>query len=661
MDPDFSRLLLGTNAIWQVGALRTSSPTVSQFGDLEATLDLRWQYVQWDDANNNFVYDSGETLTPLGTFRTNPPLQFLTTQADMPNAPNPIFIRYWIRQHGGVYGPGAPPPPQPATAPGFGGGGPGISNPSILSLLSISAGALAPFTDATGSLKRVWAATGDLVQLTPPDNSGDFDPTSANPANAPNTPLPPTSGLGRTGIRWVDMAVSGTNSTDIGVAYIVAANYRGPYFSIYGTANLQSQVYMTTDGGNSWVSIGDGLPDVPARAIAVELRGPGWQDDVIYVGTDGGLLNGQYATLFRGTFNAATSSWVWTPMNPTSPSGTRLPLVPITDPQINQQFNTLLVATYGRGVWGLYINVDLPTEITVPTAQTTPEDTQLEFKPANGNPITILDRDAGLANLRIQLKANHGRLFLAQTSGLTLESGNTGTKSMIYRGSQSAINAALNGLRYVPDTDYYGADEIEITVWDLGNTGVRPPARPPDWDVGPDGQFRTSDDLGWKSVKKIPVRITPVNDAPVITAPGPQTIDMHQLLMFTAANGNVISVSDVDAGSNPMQMTLNVSHGTLTLGSTAGIEFLDGTSNNSSQIKVRGPLAALNNALSGLRYQPNPNFPPGPPLVRTRSASRWMTSATSARAGTKPPSEVSKLPSTKPTMMRRWPTSPVRL
>jgi hypothetical protein len=561
MDPDFNRMVLATNAVWQLGV--RGSTAVSQIGDSET---VTWRYWDWDDANNNNAIDFGEVvgqLTSLNTTRT-----FLSTTFA------PTTIDYFVRRQGGVAG--------PFLTPGSG---------NAAQLLSISASTLALFTSATGSPKRVWVGTADFIQRAL-GAGGDFDPTATNPASIPPDP----SGLGRTAIRWVDSAVSGSNTSDIDAFYIVAANYRGSYPSPYGTAVLQSQVYMTTDGGSSWNSIGDLLPDVPVRAIAVEPRGPGWQDDVVYVGTDGGVLNGVYATLFRGTFDASLNQWVWTPMQPTSPSGTRLPLVPITDLQINQQFSTLLVATYGRGIWGLYINVNLPPEIKVPGPQVMNEDSTLTFSPAQFTEISILDRDAGTAPVELHLEVQHGRLSLASTLGLTLVAGNNNSPSMTYRGSQAAINAALNGLVYTPDANYFGVDTLVVRVSDLKNSGVVPPAVPPDYAT-----------KGWTTEERVEIFVRPVNDAPQITAPtATQTVPMNRWLAFTSANGNSITVSDVDAGVNPMTLTLGVSQGTLTLGSTAGL--LTVTGNGTGSVSVTGSLLALNNALSGLVYTPNAGY-----------------------------------------------------
>ena len=115
---------------------------------------------------------------------------------------------------------------------------------------------------------------------------------------------------------------------------------------------------------------------------------------------------------------------------------------------------------------------------TVPGAQTTPEDTALEFSSTNGNAISISDADAGVNPLQITLTATNGTLTLNGTAGLAFSTG-TGTADsiMVFQGTIVNINAALDGLQFAPTTGYLGAANIQITTDDLasasiGNTAV---------------------------------------------------------------------------------------------------------------------------------------------------------------------------------------------
>src|SRR5262249_11652401 len=103
------------------------------------------------------------------------------------------------------------------------------------------------------------------------------------------------------------------------------------------------------------------------------------------------------------------------------------------------------------------------------------------------------------------------------------------------------------------------------------------------------------------------ITVTPVNDPPLNTAPGMQLDRVNTALVFSGADGNELSTSDIDAGSGVMEVTLSVAHGTVTLGGdTSGLTNLTG--NTTSTVDMMGTLAALNNALSSLTYVPNTNF-----------------------------------------------------
>src|SRR4029079_6799351 len=117
------------------------------------------------------------------------------------------------------------------------------------------------------------------------------------------------------------------------------------------------------------------------------------------------------------------------------------------------------------------------------------------------------------------------------------------------------INDVLNGLVYTPTPDFDGAGSVSITVHDLGNSGSG----------------------GAKSATAtIAVDVLPENDPPHISAPLTQTMTEDLPLIFSAANGNSVSIADVDAGSNAVSVVLSTTVGTLTLGHTNGLSFSGG-------------------------------------------------------------------------------------
>jgi len=99
--------------------------------------------------------------------------------------------------------------------------------------------------------------------------------------------------------------------------------------------------------------------------------------------------------------------------------------------------------------------------------------------------------------------------------------------------------------------------------------------------------------------------ISDVNDPPVNSVPGGQALNEDATLTFSSANSNAITISDSDAGSSPISVTLVVSHGTLTLGSTLNVT---ASNNGTGTVTVTGSQANVNAALNGLVYHPSANY-----------------------------------------------------
>ncbi|WP_241974854.1 VCBS domain-containing protein [Paraburkholderia sp. BL17N1] len=92
------------------------------------------------------------------------------------------------------------------------------------------------------------------------------------------------------------------------------------------------------------------------------------------------------------------------------------------------------------------------------------------------------------------------------------------------------------------------------------------------------------------------------NDAPVNTLPVVPPVGLEDTAFGIAG----ISVSDVDAGSGNLQVTVAVLHGTLSLsGLPPGVT---DTGENTATLTLTGSLAQLNSALANLRYLGNANF-----------------------------------------------------
>jgi hypothetical protein len=97
--------------------------------------------------------------------------------------------------------------------------------------------------------------------------------------------------------------------------------------------------------------------------------------------------------------------------------------------------------------------------------------------------------------------------------------------------------------------------------------------------------------------------VTPVNDAPFHSVPfNPQTNQQTPLVFST------LSVTDVDAGSDPIRVSLTITQGTLSLGSTTGLTFVAGDGVDDTAMTFTGTVAAINAGLNGLTFKPNNGF-----------------------------------------------------
>ncbi len=123
-------------------------------------------------------------------------------------------------------------------------------------------------------------------------------------------------------------------------------------------------------------------------------------------------------------------------------------------------------------------------------------------------------------------------------------------------------------------------------------------------------KFKVQDNNGKPSVNDytMTVDVTPVNDPPVNTVPAAQTIDEDTPLTFSTANSNKISISDVDAGTADVKVTLTATNGTLTLNETTGLTFETGDGADDATMTFTGKMSDINAALDGMTFKPTANY-----------------------------------------------------
>lgn len=112
-----------------------------------------------------------------------------------------------------------------------------------------------------------------------------------------------------------------TSNHDPGTAYVSYTGYRRDDFRPF--------VYKTTDFGETWISIANGLPDEPINVIREDHKNP----DLLFVGTEMAV----YVSLDGG------KSWARMKQN--------MPTQPVHDLQIHPRENDLVVGTHGQGIF----------------------------------------------------------------------------------------------------------------------------------------------------------------------------------------------------------------------------------------------------------------------------------------------------------------------
>ncbi|REJ83046.1 MAG: T9SS C-terminal target domain-containing protein [Bacteroidetes bacterium] len=124
--------------------------------------------------------------------------------------------------------------------------------------------------------------------------------------------------------RWITRAT--THPYDPATVFVTVSGYR--------FHDMQAHVYMSSDYGNTWTSIGGNLPDIPCNDILTDPFRP----STLYLATDAGV----YVTHDLGmTWNVL---------------GSGLPLAPVTDMKLHAGTYTLLAATYGRSMYKMDLN-----------------------------------------------------------------------------------------------------------------------------------------------------------------------------------------------------------------------------------------------------------------------------------------------------------------
>jgi hypothetical protein len=207
---------------------------------------------------------------------------------------------------------------------------------------------------------------------------------------------------------------------------------------------------------------------------------------------------------------------------------------------------------------------------------------------STAGPIQV-DGNAG-ENFAVDVATLNGKITLHSTLNITFCDGTAdGTGHVRFKGAKAFVNNALDTLTFTPTPNFNGDTQVGFAIRD--NPG------------DPCANF--SDNI--ESADTLVIHVKPVNDAPVNSVPGTQTIDQGGTVTFSAANGNAITIGDVDEPTAPCPcpygvtvQTVAPATGTINFvpkGSAVAVPTVDG-------IGVAGSLADVNASLDGLTYTP---------------------------------------------------------
>ena len=212
-------------------------------------------------------------------------------------------------------------------------------------------------------------------------------------------------------------------------------------------------------------------------------------------------------------------------------------------------------------------------------SETVDEDAASSFATADFGMTDPTDNGANtLTAVKITTVPTNGTLKL---SGVTVTAGQT----------VSAANITSGLLTYTPPLNANGASYASFTfqVQDNGgtaNSGV-------DLDA---------------SANTFTFNVAAVNDAPINSVPATQSTLTNTAKVFSTGNGNLVSVSDVDATT--VQVQLVSTSGTTTLFGTmpGSLTFTAGDGTADATMTFSGTIAAVNTALNGLSFNPTTSF-----------------------------------------------------
>nr|WP_256834456.1 DUF4347 domain-containing protein [Pseudomonas oleovorans] len=194
--------------------------------------------------------------------------------------------------------------------------------------------------------------------------------------------------------------------------------------------------------------------------------------------------------------------------------------------------------------------------------------------------ISFSDPDAAAGPINASFSVSSGMLIATSDLGVTVLG--SGSSSLTLTGTLDNVNLFIAGNNLSFTTAANATVNVTLSI------GIN------------DGALTDS--------RTLTLNVTAVNDAPANSLPAAQSVNQDASLVFSSGNGNLISISDVDAGAGILRVTLSASNGLLSLAGTSGLSFSTGDGSNDSIMTFNGTLIDINNALNGLSYSPTAGY-----------------------------------------------------
>lgn len=192
--------------------------------------------------------------------------------------------------------------------------------------------------------------------------------------------------------------------------------------------------------------------------------------------------------------------------------------------------------------------------------------------------VQISDVDARDEDVTVTLTVDSGTLIVPDDNGgVDVTGNNTDTVTLV--GSQADINTQLAALDFQPAANFTGIVDFQLTVNDGGNNGEGGPLT---------------------DTENVTLTVGEVNDPPVATVPGDQTVDEDTPLVITG-----VSVADVDANGEDVVVTLSVNNGTISIDNNPNVVI---NGNGGDTITLTGTIDDINSIIDEITYQGDLNF-----------------------------------------------------